>query len=436
MLRTGLNTFIIALLTLDSSGADHEQNRWQTEDGYVSQVMCMCQLPACPGRLASVRTMLSKNRGVCLRRKCTTLKVRQRPRAQEVLKMDHMLAHCVNINKAAACLRYLDLNESDYMSTGIAGNDEESPLVWTSRQTISQPMLAHYDSLAPMFYHTLVADLAFDRVDVMVASFLYSQPLERSLLVLWFISETEMTQFAKHTDHSLHPNVKLKLFEHNDILAQLHPESMDLASSKAEKTALSDQIRIVLLIQYGGIWLDSDTVFLRDLSPLWPYEFAGRWSFLPSHNNAILRLFPASKLGQALWKQAILSKEKGMQPQYFAKLLNGTKHRLLALPSPLVDPVWLAADNIPQEHEMGEFSFRSRAAFFEQPPNTDADLSGKVFCSDGVLRFFEGAFTYHWSSGWDNNRNDEGTYFQALKGILAGFISGRTPNRYGEMLCQ
>ncbi len=55
---------------------------------------------------------------------------------------------------------------------------------------------------------------------------------------------------------------------------------------------------MILLLEYGGLWVDADTVFLRDLSPFWPYEWAERWSLHTAHNTAMLRLFAGSKLGQ------------------------------------------------------------------------------------------------------------------------------------------
>ena len=55
---------------------------------------------------------------------------------------------------------------------------------------------------------------------------------------------------------------------------------------------------MILLLEYGGLWVDADTIFLRDLSPFWPYEWAERWSLHVAHNTAMLRLFAGSKIGQ------------------------------------------------------------------------------------------------------------------------------------------
>ena len=41
----------------------------------------------------------------------------------------------------------------------------------------------------------------------------------------------------------------------------------------------TDYIRLALLYKYGGIWIDSDTIVIKDMKPLWDktkkYEFIG-----------------------------------------------------------------------------------------------------------------------------------------------------------------
>lgn len=65
-----------------------------------------------------------------------------------------------------------------------------------------------------------------------------------------------------------------------------------------DRVLLPCKVRMILLLEYGGLWVDVDTVFLRDLSPFWPYEWAERWSLHPAHNTAMLRLFAGSKIGK------------------------------------------------------------------------------------------------------------------------------------------
>lgn len=198
-----------------------------------------------------------------------------------------------------------------------------------------------------------------------------------------------------------------------------------------EKVGLSDKVRMILLLEYGGLWVDADTVFLRDLSPFWPYEWAERWSVHAAHNTAMLRLFAGSRLGRTLWERAFALNDTSFYPMKLVTLLKGTGQQLPALPSPVMDPPFLLLEGITQE-SYERFSFVSKDKFFADQIHTLYE--GDSPCRDGHLRFFNGAFAYHWSTYWDNAEPAiEGTYFHALGTITSDFVAGRTANLYGEM---
>ena len=353
-----------------------------------------------------------------------------------MVKLNRILNVCAHVSQGAACLKYLDANESDYMSS--FSHREEPEGEWTLRPVCPKPMPTHHDAIAPMLYHTFAAGTMLDRLDVMSNSFLYTQPLNRSLLIIWFISSEEMEQYMRHTlPYRRSRYIRLMLFRETEDFVKLQPAPLSSLVSAADRTVLSDQLRTILLRSYGGIWLDADHVLLRDLSPLWPFEFASRWSYMDKHNTAVLRLFPQSEVGNSLWEQVMKVEDRKMHPHDFARLLDGTKHNLLALPSPLVDPVWLPAEGIAQEGEEGEFAFRDKPEFFSKsihPEQSAADKPSRIApCADGILRFFEGAFVYHWSGAADNKLNIEDSFFVTLKTILADYVAGNIPSRYGEI---
>jgi hypothetical protein len=78
------------------------------------------------------------------------------------------------------------------------------------------------------------------------------------------------------------------------------------------------------------------------------------------------------------------------------------------------------------------FTFNNKASFFaDQIAHLHPDASA---CSGKHLKFFDGAFAYHWSTYWDNGEPPiEGTYFHALLSIMSSFVDGKTANLYGEM---
>lgn len=72
---------------------------------------------------------------------------------------------------------------------------------------------------------------------------------------------------------------------------------------------LSDMARFVLGHRFGGIYLDADTLLLRDFEELWNYPgaFAYRWSRMQQFNTAISKLNRGSALGSFIIKTALLN---------------------------------------------------------------------------------------------------------------------------------
>lgn len=107
---------------------------------------------------------------------------------------------------------------------------------------------------------------------------------------------------------------------------------------------LSDMARFILCHRYGGIYLDADTVLLRDWEELWGWKgaFAYRWSYHQAYNTAVLKLNKRSALGTFLFRTAF-RKQFNFHPMWISKY---TKHAfldnlLIRLPDALFDSAWL-----------------------------------------------------------------------------------------------
>ena len=115
---------------------------------------------------------------------------------------------------------------------------------------------------------------------------------------------------------------------------------------------LSDMARFVLTHRYGGIYLDADTIFLRDWEELWNYrgQFAYRWSWHQKYNTAVLKLHKGSALGTFLFKTAL---ENGLDfhPMTVSKYLKdaGLEKLLFRIPDALFDPAWLNMERYQRE---------------------------------------------------------------------------------------
>ncbi|TCD63332.1 hypothetical protein EIP91_005678 [Steccherinum ochraceum] len=232
---------------------------------------------------------------------------------------------------------------------------------------------------------------------------------------------------------------------------------------------LSDMARFILTHRYGGIYLDADTIFLRDWEELWGWRgaFAYRWSRLEKYNTAVLRLNKGSALGTFLFRTA-LKNGLDFHPMTIARYTKDAymEGLLLRLPDALFDSAWLNTEQFQIERPPQPF-FTDFGDFFETPLVSSGAPQALGF--DG---FFKGAYSYHFHNFWwkpfDSSRNypDLGHRFEqgermqrtattghnyahpdlvaddkrdldwstVLKRTFEAYVRGERPNMYGEWL--
>jgi WD repeat and SOF domain-containing protein 1 len=107
---------------------------------------------------------------------------------------------------------------------------------------------------------------------------------------------------------------------------------------------LSDLARFVLCHRFGGIYLDADTLFLRDWEEIlgWKGAFAYRWSRMENYNTAIMHLNKNSALGTFIFKTA-LKNNMDFHPHTIWKYVKDAhlEDLLHRLPDALFDSAWL-----------------------------------------------------------------------------------------------
>lgn len=238
---------------------------------------------------------------------------------------------------------------------------------------------------------------------------------------------------------------------------------------------LSDLSRFVLCHRFGGIYLDADTIFLRDWEELWGWRgaFAYRWSRLETYNTAVLRLNKRSALGTFLFRTA-LKNGLDFHPMTIHKYVKDAHldQLLLRLPDALFDSAWLNTESYQRDRPPQPY-FTEFADFFDTPLVSSGSPQALGF--DG---FFKGAYSYHFHNFWwkpfDPSRNfpDLGPRFRngemqarygtssaaasasvgplpedqvaddkrdldwstVLKRTFEAYIRGERPNMYGEWL--
>ncbi|MBW0485558.1 hypothetical protein O181_025273 [Austropuccinia psidii MF-1] len=240
----------------------------------------------------------------------------------------------------------------------------------------------------------------------------------------------EITQTANSSSSTSPPVIATK--DSEDELFQ----RVGSTSSKGYdrlSVVLSDMARFVLCHRFGGIYLDADTILLRDWEELWGWrgQFAYRWSRLEKYNTAVLRLHRHSALGSFLFKTA-LANGLDFHPMTISRYtkdahLDGL---LLRLPDALFDSAWLNTEYYQRDRPAFPY-FKRFEDFFDPPKETDAGPAAIGF--DG---FFRGAFSYHFHNFWwipfDPSRNwpDLGPRFEsgersARAKLAASKLNGR-----------
>jgi len=165
--------------------------------------------------------------------------------------------------------------------------------------------------------------------------------------------------------------------------------------------------RLVTLYKHGGVYIDLDTMLLRDLrelraQPFMTDEYSYRWSaHLPYGNNAVLRFNRGSENALKLLERAV---EVGTcTPQEILKFEGGEHIDLLILPCPFFDPLWPHFDG---RSRLEDAPFDGWDGFFRRFGwrfRRRRDI-------DSYRDFFPGAFAYHWHNQWQAPEH-EPSYF-------------------------
>ncbi|KAF8314986.1 hypothetical protein DL93DRAFT_2097006 [Clavulina sp. PMI_390] len=160
---------------------------------------------------------------------------------------------------------------------------------------------------------------------------------------------------------------------------------------------LSDMARFVLTHRFGGVYLDADTIFLRDWEELWGWKgaFAYRWSRLEKYNTAVLKMHKNSALGSWLFRTA-LKNDFDFHPMTVSNYAKEAymDELLQRLPDALFDPAWLNVESYQIDRPAFPY-FTEFKNLFELPRETSAQPVAL-----GFENFFRGAFSYHFHNFW------------------------------------
>ncbi len=154
---------------------------------------------------------------------------------------------------------------------------------------------------------------------------------------------------------------------------------------KTGKAALlSDGLRTLALLKYGGFYFDLDVLFLRDLRQLGAIEFFYPWSNQPYGNSAVLRFRAGKNIQRVAARSVHIGTCHPARLYRFADV-GRILDDVYVLPTFAFDPAWLSHDGHAAPHPPCS---RFNDFFLDETPTTLAD-------------FFPASYTYHWHNRWD-----------------------------------
>ena len=130
-------------------------------------------------------------------------------------------------------------------------------------------------------YHTYWrVDLApfTERQEWMLKSYFATQDIQRTKLILWSNGDLSGNQVLQKWLRRFPDAFELKVADIEELSRGTELEGSSMLNLNDKKAWVDgDLIRLLLLWQYGGVWVDMDSLLTRDMSPLLEHEFVTQW---------------------------------------------------------------------------------------------------------------------------------------------------------------
>jgi hypothetical protein len=239
---------------------------------------------------------------------------------------------------------------------------------------------------------------AFGRKQVLPIKSAIVHNKNNSDIFLWSNVDLSDNEFIK----PLLPYIKLKVWKpFEELESSFLKDSLDFFKEHSiddEKCWLGgDLFRLLCLYKYGGIYVDMDMVVLRDLSPLYPYNFLYQWGCAGTTREHPYMMMNGAIMG-------------------FNAGNANLKHILqtLALTYPIPNSFCWGKDLYGRTVDSATYVFP--CTWFNTEWGPAIPLEGfKKSAQSSEL--YAGAFTWHWHNRWDDPI-EEGSKFYILESII------------------
>ncbi|CAF3375090.1 unnamed protein product [Rotaria socialis] len=268
-----------------------------------------------------------------------------------------------------------------------------------------------------MLFHTFWNDvhlLNHPILQLHIQSFLYTQNRRCSHLIVWTLPPFDIR--VKNAYNMIYaPYVEFRslievAYEMRQVgtYVDAHWYELPLKLIFNRRPQLSDAARFIILHRLGGLYVDVDTIYLRDMQPFFKHEFAYHWSILDAFNTAVLRLFPQSNVSSIIIDRARGTRSAWtfLPSSLHTYSLPTDFHRF---PCAFFDPVWLTVDGgDPETNKQWKLSEGLFEGF------KDSFIQRSKISHQG-LTAFDGAFTFHWHSSSSGVMYEPGSYVDQWK---------------------
>ena len=235
-----------------------------------------------------------------------------------------------------------------------------------------------------------------------IKSFITTQNLNNCTLNLWSNVDLSHNEYLK----PLLPYVKLRRWdaikESKDTPLEKHIDKLNLSDDFCWVDG--DLFRALCLYKYGGLYHDTDVIFLRDLAPLFNQEFMYTWGLETELiSGGMIRLFKESQLGLDILNEISQTQPRIKSADWSAYIVyprvRTYNKNWTIFPSVFFNTEWHIPNNeVPEDMQ----------ALIDSP--NPMHLCKHSFSN----QLYEGVFSWHWHNGWTFEA-EEGSKWQILE---------------------
>jgi hypothetical protein len=112
----------------------------------------------------------------------------------------------------------------------------------------------------------------------MLKSFFATQDLARSNLILWSNGDLSNNPNIQPFLRAYPDSFEVRIVDVDELASETALERSKLLRAKDKRAWTDgDLVRLLVTWAHGGVWVDMDTLFTRDLTPLLEHEFVTQW---------------------------------------------------------------------------------------------------------------------------------------------------------------